>query len=77
MDLFLEGWKTLWENEEMLATSIFCFFLQCFQKEFPSWSLKVAGDCECVKECFICCLLLRLLLTFETLKLERVSNLKV
>ena len=33
--LFLIGLKTLWEKEKMLVTSIFFFFLQCFQKGLP------------------------------------------
>ena len=35
-----ERLKILWEKEEMLVTSIFSFFPQCFQKASFSGSLK-------------------------------------
>ena len=39
--LFIGCWKISWEKEEMLISSIFSFFPQCFQKGSFEGSLKV------------------------------------
>ena len=44
-NLFLERWKTLWEKEKMLITSIFAFSYDVFKKASMLGSIKVKIVC--------------------------------
>ena len=45
------GWKTLWEKEKMLVTSIFSFFPRCFQNTFTTRAVKTRELLEILYVC--------------------------